>query len=581
MKFIEVAQAFDEIEKESARTRITRLLAELLKKVTSDEASIVAYFSLGNLNPTYIGTQFNFAEKGMIKVLAKLLKVSESHIKTIVSKTGDLGLVFEKENYNSQLKKELSIKDVEKELHEFEKISGTGSQESKEKKLLEILKQLDAVSAKYIVRIILGKLRLGFSDMTLLDAFSWMEFGDKSIRKVLEDAYNVSVDIGLIIKTLKEDGIKGIRHMKIVPGIPIRPAAAERLESSKAIVKKIGKCVAQPKLDGFRLQVHLDKHTKMPKIHFYSRNLKDMSQMFPDLKKVVEKLDVKNLIVEGEAIAYDPETDTFLPFQETVKRKRKHGIEQMAQEFPLKLYLFDILYLNGKSYLDKTHEERRSVLLKLFKSSKVKKQDVVFPIEEEKINDVKTLENFFRENISAGLEGVVVKRPDAIYQPGKRNFNWIKLKREEEGHLRDTIDCVIFGYYLGKGKRASFGIGALLVGVYNKKDDTFETIAKVGTGLTDKQWKEQKKMCDEIEVKNRPKNIECAKELYPDVWCEPKIVCQIRADEITKSPLHTAGLTKDELGFALRFPRLMGYREDKFAKDATTIKEIKSLYKLQ
>ncbi len=581
MKFSQVANVFDVIEKKSSRTKITRLLSELLKKASPDEAATISYMSLGNLNPTYIGTKFNFAEKSMIKVLAKLLKESESHIKTVASRTGDMGLIFEKENYNPKLEKELSVKNVDKELHEFEKISGTGSKEEKEKKLLDILKSLDAISAKYVVRIIIGKLRLGFSDMTLLDAFSWMELGDKSLRKILENAYNVSVDIGLIIKTLKEDGIKGIRHMKIIPGVPIRPAAAERLESARAIVKKIGKCVAQPKLDGFRLQVHLDKHTKTPKIHFYSRNLQDMSYMFPDLKKVVEKLSVKNLIVEGEAIAYDPETDTFLPFQETVKRKRKHGIEQTAQEFPLKLYLFDVLYLNGNSYLDKTHEERRAALLKLFKSKALQKQDILFPIEEERINNFESLEKFFRNNISSGLEGVVVKRPDAAYQPGKRNFNWIKLKREEEGHLQDTIDCVILGYYLGKGKRVSFGIGALLAGVYNKKDDVFETIAKIGTGLTDKQWKEQKKMCDEIEVKIKPKNVECAKGLYPDAWCAPEIICQVRADEITKSPLHSAAKTKDELGFALRFPRIMGYREDKSAKDATTIKEIEQLYKLQ
>ena len=581
MKFVEVAKFFDEIEKESSRTKITRLLAELLKKASPDEAATISYMSLGDLNPTYIGTQFNFAEKSMIKVLAKLLKESDSHIKTIASRAGDMGLVFEKENYNPKLEKELTVKNVDKELHEFEKISGIGSQEEKEKKLLEILKSLDAISAKYVVRIIIGKLRLGFSDMTLLDAFSWMELGDKSLRKILENAYNVSVDIGLIIKTLKEDGVKGIRHMKIIPGVPIRPASAERLESAKAIIKKIGKCVAQPKLDGFRLQVHLDKHTKIPKIHFYSRNLQDMSKMFPDLKKVVEKLNVKNLIAEGEAIAYDPETDTFLPFQETVKRKRKHGIEHMAQEFPLKLFLFDVLYLNGSSYLDKTHEERRAALLKLFKNRTIKNQDILFPIEEEKIDTSEDLEKYFKNNISSGLEGVVVKRPDAIYQPGKRNFNWIKLKREESGHLDDTIDCVILGYYLGKGKRVSFGIGALLVGLYNKKDDNFETIAKIGTGLTDKQWKEQKKMCDKIKVKIKPKNVECAKELYPDVWCEPKIVCQIRADEITKSPLHTSGRTKEDLGFALRFPRLMGYREDKSAEDATTIKEIEELYKLQ
>jgi len=167
---------------------------------------------------------------------------------------------------------------------------------------------------------------------------------------------------------------------------------------------------------------------------------------------------------------------------------------------------------------------------------------------------------------------------NSIYQPGKRNFNWIKLKRQETGHIEDTIDCVILGYYSGHGKRASFGIGALLVGVYNKNKDCFQTIAKIGTGLSDKEWREQRKICDEISVKVKPKNIECAKGLVPDVWVSPEIVCLIRADEITLSPLHSAGATKKDHGFALRFPRIMGYRPDKSPKEVTTIKEINRLY---
>ncbi len=205
----------------------------------------------------------------------------------------------------------------------------------------------------------------------------------------------------------------------------------------------------------------------------------------------------------------------------------------------------------------------------------------MFLIEEEKVKDAKDLENYFMENISSGLEGLVVKRPDAVYQPGKRNFNWIKLKRQESGSLDDTIDCVILGYYFGRGKRASFGIGALLVGIYNPKDDVFETVAKIGTGLTDAKWIEQKKMCDKIKVAKCPSNVECAKELYPDVWVAPKIICMIRADEITRSPLHKAGSTEDDMGLALRFPRILGYRPDKSATDATTVKELENLFDIQ
>lgn len=581
MKFIEVAKSFDEIEKESSRLTITKLLAELLKKATPNQAAIISYLSLGELNPTYIGTKFNFAEKSMFKVLSKLLDKSESTLKNKASKVGDLGIVIQECPEQFRTRGTLSVTEISQELNNFMKITGTGAIEKKEKELIKILNQLTAIEAKYVIRVILGKLRLGFSDMTLLDAFSWMEKGDKSIRKDLEQAYNVCVDIGLIVKILKEDGLKGINKVSIQPGIPVRPASAERLDSAKAIMQKLGECVAQPKLDGFRLQVHVNKKKSKPEVHFFSRNLQDMSKMFPDLKKAVLDLDVKTLVAEGEAIAYDAQTQTFLPFQETVKRKRKYDIEEIAKDFPLKLYLFDIIYLNGESYLDKTHTQRRKVMLDLFKNKEIQKHEVVFPIEEKKIKTAEELEDYFKENISAGLEGLVVKKPDSVYQAGKRNFNWVKLKREETGELADTLDCVILGYYAGRGKRASFGIGALLVGVFNKKEDRFETVAKIGTGLTDDEWKEIKKKCDKLKVLNKPKNVECAKELYPDVWVAPELVCIVRADEITLSPLHRAGADEKHDGLALRFPRFMGYRTDKFARQATTVNELKELYSLQ
>ena len=183
--------------------------------------------------------------------------------------------------------------------------------------------------------------------------------------------------------------------------------------------------------------------------------------------------------------------------------------------------------------------------------------------------------------ITAGLEGVVVKRPDAHYQPGKRNFNWIKLSGHNMVLSNHTIDAVILGYYHGKGKRASFGIGALLVGVYNKHDDRFETIAKIGTGLSDEGFREIKKRCDAESVLTAPHNVVVAKELVPDVWVSPQIVIVMRADAMTKSPLHTAGKTKHELGFALRFPRFIDYRPDKSPTEATAVSEIKSLYSEQ
>ncbi|MCL4361293.1 ATP-dependent DNA ligase [Candidatus Dependentiae bacterium] len=576
MKFTEVAFAFLAINETNSRLKITETLSDLLKKTTSSEAQIISYLSLGSLRPPYQKMQFNLAEKSINKVIAKLLGMEVEELEKEIHKTGDVAVILQKSNL--PILEDLTVTQVYERLVHIESISGAGSAEEKQNELYKLLKDVGSLNASYIAAIILDQLRLGFSDMTLIDSFSWMLVGSKKIRSQIEDAYNVCADIGLIAYTLKESNIEGIKHFEPKLGIPIRPAAAERLPSATAIIEKIGTCIAQPKLDGFRLQVHIDNKSKTQKIWFFSRNLLDMSEMFPDLKEALSHVDVDNIILEGEAIAYDEHSDRFVPFQETVKRKRKHEVEEVAAELPLKFFGFDLLYLNGKSTLNLTHEQRRNELIKIFKNYKDPRVAVV---EEMKINTAKELENYFLKNIEAGLEGLVVKKPDSIYQPGKRNFNWIKLKKHEKSHLEDTIDAVVLGYYYGKGKRASFGIGAFLVGVYDKQNDRFQTVAKVGTGLKDNEWKELKEKCDHNKMDHKPKNVDCAPELEPDVWVDPKIVVVVRADEITQSPSHTAGRMDHNLGYALRFPRFVNYSPDKSPEQATTVHELIELYQLQ
>lgn len=576
VKFSQISEAFALIEPVQSRLEITRMLAELLRQATPSEASMICNLSLGQLQPPYIGTQFNIAEKTAIKAVAELLDLDAQEIGKRTKVLGDLGSVVAEGTWHPG--EDLTVHQVFARLEEIEQISGTGSLEHKVKQLSALLRDLDKISAKYLIRIIVGQLRLGFSDMTLIDALSWMVTGDKSLRSEIENAYNVCADIGFIAQTLKQDGIEGIKTMHVHVGIPIRPAAAERLPHAQAIIDKIGACIAEPKVDGFRLQIHID-NTKSPhRIAFFSRNMQDMSHMFPDLTEVCSRLSVDSIICEGEAIAYDPHTQSYLPFQETVKRKRKHGISQAIEEYPLRVFIFDVLYLNGQELLSEPYLVRRKKLSELLQKAD---DETLLMIQDHPVDTVQELEEYFYANLAAGLEGVVVKRPYSQYTPGKRNFNWIKLKRQEEGHLEDTIDCVVLGYYAGSGKRASFGIGAFLVGVFNQTQDCYETIAKIGTGLTDQEWRELKIKCDSIAVVHQPKNVMCAKDLFPDVWVAPEIVCSVRADEITLSPVHSAGKIADKLGFALRFPRIMGYREDKAARDATTVKEVESLFENQ
>ncbi len=577
MKFLLVAQAFAAIEKESSRTKITELLAQLFAQVPTSDASFIAHFCLGQLYPAHANKTMNIAEKSGLRAVAQLLKKSLGIVSDEMKIVGDIGSYVLREFISEVTEAEMTIAEVSSLLHQILDESGAGSQEQKEVLLVALLQRLTPLEACYVVRSVVGALRLGFSDMTMLDAYSWMLTGDKRLKPLLEHAYNVSADIGQVLCTLKAGGIEAIRYASMVPGIPVRPAAADRLADSQAVFDKLGVCVAQPKLDGFRLQIHRWRDdTGVVQTRFFSRNLHDMSDMFPDLVQALSVLDVESLIMEGEAIVHDPITGTFLPFQDTVKRKRKHGVDEAAAALPLTLYIFDLLMLNGESFLDCSHMQRRESLSKLLPVT-----GAVRIIEEEHIHSADQLALYFEHAMSAGLEGIVVKNIQASYQPGKRNSNWIKLKRQERGELADTIDCVILGYYAGAGRRAQFGIGAFLVGIYNTQADRFETIAKVGTGLADSEWTALRARCDSAVVTSCPVNVWCPVGLIPDVWTAPVIVCSVRADDITRSPVHTAGKTEKSPGYALRFPRIMGYRPDKDALQATDISEIESLYLIQ
>lgn len=588
MEFQALAVVLEQLESIAARNEITAILGGFFKTLTPREARIVAYLALGEVGPTYAGLTFNIAEKSLLKIVAALHGSSPNEVKTAMLRLGDIGLCAIEFAGKQRLQQggiesfDTSLVGVHEFLLSVQQISGNGAQDRKEQMLVSFARHCDLLSLKFLFRILVGDLRLGFSDMTLLDAFSFAMVGDKSLRPSLEQAYNVCVDLGIVIEALLQEGVAGIQKITMTPGIPVRPAAAERLADANAIVEKLGTCIAQPKLDGFRLQVHVNKHQgKEPHINFYSRNLQDMSAMFPDLRACVAQLPVESCIVEGEAIAFDPNTGVFLPFQETVKRRRKHGVDEAAQEFPLKLFLFDLLYLNGQSYLSHNHMERREALTLMLTGLEAVVSHVVQPIEEQLVSTGKELEDYFHNHIAQGLEGLVVKRPDAVYTPGKRNFNWIKLKRQETGSLDDTIDCVILGYYAGAGKRAKFGIGALLVGVYDPEQDLFQTVAKIGTGMTDLEWIGLKGECDKHALSHKPVNVACVKDLMPDVWVTPRSVCMIRADEITFSPAHTAADRLLGKGLALRFPRFMGERPDKAAVDATTVNELVGLFKNQ
>jgi DNA ligase-1 len=584
MNFSTFATYLKELEKTSSRLTITHILAQIFQKTTAQEIDKVCYLALGRLAPKYAGIELMLAEKMMIRALAVAFKKPEEVIKKSYKKLGDLGEVAIK--FKTTTKSSgLSISEVYDKLLEIAQESGEGSQERKINRMVQLINQIDSLGAKYLVRMSLEKLRLGFSDMTVLDALSWSKTGDKSLRKPLEDAFNVLADIGKIAQIFKKNGIAGIKKIKSEVGVPILPAKAERLKTPKEILEKMGgECAIEPKYDGLRVQIHFDKSKKVTfknelklfedQKHFvqiFSRNLENMTHMFPDIVQAAQKLQAKSIILDGEAIAYNPSSGKFLPFQETIQRKRKHGIKEKALQMPLKVFCFDILNLDNKSLLELPFVKRRKLLEEVLAKSKGEEKGIILT-QQRMVKKEKDFEDFFKEVVNEGLEGLMAKKLDAVYQAGARNFNWVKYKAGMQSELADTIDCMVMGYYRGRGKRSKFGIGAFLVGIPNK--DKFLTVSKIGTGLTDEQWREMYKRCEKLKAGQKPNEYQVDKNLNPDIWCRPQLIVEIEADTITKSPIHTAGL-------ALRFPRLKRFRDDKDPEQATSLSELEKIVRVK
>ncbi len=580
MKFATFSQYLQRLEATPKRLEITAILAEMIEKLSAEEVEQAVYLSLGYLKAPYENPKFNIAEKMMVRILSKTYGETTDEITKIYARTGDLGDTAY-ELANDKKTTTLEVTAVHIKLMEIALTGGTGSQEQKVNKSSELLTSLDATSAKYVTRIILGTTRLGFTELTILAALAKITGTD---TKKIETAYNAHPDIGLIAKLLKQHGLAGISKVGVEIGVPILSQRCQRLSGPEETLQKMKTVWAEFKLDGTRVELHMDKtkevigqndlfsstRDKNVFIKTFTRNLEESTYQYPEiLDSVAEQIDAESVILDGEAIGHNKETGKYIPFQETIQRKRKHGVAEMAKEIPLKYIVFDLLYLNGKALMGLPLRTRRAHLQKIVKPGKT--LEISEYIE---TSDVEVLADYFELAKEKNLEGLVVKNPESEYKAGARSFAWIKLKKADEKLLQDSVDCVILGYYNGRGVRSQFGVGVFLAGVYDEKNNTYKTLTKVGTGLTEEDLKKIKLDADKIKVKDKPANVEVDKMLYPDVWVTPKIVVEISGDEISKSPSHTAG-------YALRFPRLLNFRPDKKATDTTTVQEIVRLYKLQ
>jgi DNA ligase-1 len=568
--FAELSTYLDRLEATSKRNELVKILSELYSKSSAEEIQPLSYMIQGRLVPFFEPLEIGLGEKLVIRAIAQAYERPVDEVTKLFGRVGDLGLVAA-DLAGSRAGSDISLDEVHARLTEVAEAAGTGSVEKKQSGFATLLQRVDAASAKHLVRMALGRLRLGIGDPTVLDALSFAKKGDRSLRPLLEGAYNRTSDLGMIAKTFWSGGEQAVTDLKVTVGRPIRSQLAERLPNPEAVIKRLGMVAVQPKYDGIRVQIHKDGDS----VRIFSRNLEDFTEMFTELTEAARQLKDRTLILDGEAIAFSRESEDYVPFQLTASRRRVHGIEQAAQELPLVAFIFDILYRNGEDLTPLPYEQRLRLADDVIKGSQV-----LLPAPIIKTDSVEVLTKTLLDNISRGLEGVVVKRPDSPYQAGARNFNWVKLKRHTSGELNDTVDLVLLGYYFGRGKRAQFGVGALLAGVYNADRDRFETITNLGTGLSDAEWREVHTRADKLQVDHKPARIESI--IVPDVWLEPEVVVEVIADEITPSPRHTAGMTDNEQGFALRFPRIVSFRgADKRPEDATTVKEIGELFQQQ
>lgn len=585
MLFTHFAQHLQKLESLPSRLAMTETLAELFKQLDKNEVKKACYLMQGTLVPAYESLEFQLSTKMVIRALAKFMPNSEtslfeessiivSEVEKLYKKNGDLGETTYVVLQNFRAASKLTVLEVYDELSELAFENGEGSQQRKLEKLQNILEKSDAVAAKYIVRIILGKLRLGFSTMTMIDALSWAVTGGKEHRKVLEDAYQKRADIGSLaeyyLQNITDDSLsqtsdKLEKEYTVVVGIPVVPALCQRLNTSVEIIEKMKKVYVEPKYDGLRVQIHVSKNKSVIKV--FTRNLETVTEMFPEVKNLEKYINAHSVIFDGEAIGYNPKTGDLLPFQQTMNRKRKHDIETVAENIPLKFFIYDVLSIDGKELIQEPLSVRKKYL-----ETVLEKNDIFVTAPYIITDNADEVREFHQEQLAAGLEGAVIKQVEAPYQSGRKGWSWVKIKEAEgsSGKLSDTVDAVIMGYYAGRGVRAQFGLGAILMGIYDSKQEMYVTVTKVGTGMSDQQLQDLKKLVQPLETNEMPKNFIVHKNLIPDTWVSPKIVLEIAADEITKSPTHSAG-------YALRFPRLIKIRDDKKAEDATTVEELGSI----
>jgi DNA ligase-1 len=562
MFYKELVGYYEKLESISSKLSKTSILAEALSKTPAELLPKVVLLFQGRVFPSYTQLELGIATQMMIKAISKATGFSTAAVEEIFKKNGDLGITAEeclkKRKQVSLFKKKLEVSYVFDGLKKLATLAGEGSQEKKLNLIGGLITFAEPREAVYLVRTILGELRVGAAEGIMRDAIvkaflpaKGEEEKEKSTEAV-EYAWNVLSDFGEVAKIAKESGTKGLRKVKIEFGRPFQVMLGEKVESIEEVVEKYGKIVAEYKYDGMRTLVQ----KKGKDVLLFTRRQEDVTEQFPDVIKLARScLKPEECVVEGETLAIDPRTDKPLPFQTLSQRiHRKYDISDMVKEIPVQVNLFDVLSLEGKMLVEKPFKERRKILEKIVKAVPGKFQLTKMVISD----NVEDLKKFYEEALEAKQEGLMLKVLDSPYVFGRHVGTMFKIKP-----IMETLELVVVGATWGEGARARW-LSSYVLACRDPDTGEFLTCGMMGTGLTEEQFQLMTDMLKPLIVEEKGR----------EVRVKPKVVVEVGYQEIQKSPNYTSRM-------ALRFPKLIRLREDRSPEECDTIERVRALFKSQ
>lgn len=579
MEYSELCKIYEELEKNSKRLAKIHIISEFIKKTHKDDLPVIALLIQGRLFPNWDEREIGVASRLVLKAINVATGISVEKIEEEWKKTGDLGITTENltgvKKQRTLFSHKLTVKKIFDNLRKLASLEGLGTVEKKVALIAELLTSAKPLEAKYIIKTVLGEMRIGVGEGSLRDSIVWAFFSSKIGLKYdekendievsdreeynkyvggVQHAYDLTNDFSAVILKAKEHGLKGLLKEEISVGRPIKVMLAIKVKDIDEAFERVGKpAEIEFKYDGFRIQIN----KKGSDVKLFTRSLEDVTKQFIELVPYIKKNIKGDCIIDSECVGYDPKTKKYLPFQSISQRiKRKYDIEEMSKKFPVELNLFDIIYHDGKNLIKTEFLERRKLLEKIVKP--VPKKLIL--AKKLVTSSEKEAEKFYKEALKLGNEGVMFKNLKAPYKPGSRVGYMVKLKP-----VMDTLDLVIVGAEWGEGKRAAWMSSFILA---CKSDEKFLEIGKVGTGIKEKgegvTFKQLTRLLKPLVTDEKGK----------EVKVKPKIVVEINYEEIQKSTNYSSG-------YALRFPRLVNIRLDRHPNDISNLDTVERYYKEQ